>query len=107
MDQIIELLKENLDIAYLLTILMTGYYFTKDDILSVLGSSKLKTFILGIPKAYKVLILSIATGLFFYFAADSNPGKLMFTFAFANSLYELLIKSIFNKIDSLTGSNKE
>lgn len=105
MEEIIITLKDNLDIPYLLTILLAGYYFTKEEVLSFLGSSKIKTFLLGVPKAYKVLFVSVVIGLFYGYVAGSDPGKLMFTFAFANSLYELLIKALFNKIDSLSKNN--
>lgn len=105
MEEIIVSLKENLDLPYLFTVLLSGYYFTKEEVLSFLGNSKIKTFILGVPKAYKVLFISFAIGLFYGYVAKSDPGKLMFTFAFANSLYELLIKAVFNKIDSLSKNN--
>ena len=105
MEDIIITLKENIDIPYLLTILLTGYYFTKEEVLSILGNSKLKTFVLGIPKSYKVLFISLVTGLFYAYVAMSDTGKLMFTFVFANSFYELLMKWVFNKIDSLTNNN--
>lgn len=105
MEDILTTLQDNINLPYLLTILLCGYYFTKEEITSLLGNSKFKTFILGIPKSYKVLFISLAIGLFYAYVANYDSGKLMFTFVFANSFYELLMKWVFIKIDSLTKNN--
>jgi hypothetical protein len=105
MEDILTTLKENLSLPYLLTILLTGYYFTKEEVLLAFGNSKIKTFLLGVAKSYKVLFISFVIGIFYYHAANVDSGKLFFTFVFANSFYELLMKWVFIKIDSLTKNN--
>ena len=96
MDKIILFIDENLSYKLLFIILLGGIYITKYSPKSII-----------ISDTYKVLFASIIFSTIFYFIDGCGWNcitKYLFTYLFATSFYDLLVKRLINKLKNL---NKE
>ena len=88
----LEFLNENLSYKLLAIVILGGLYVTK------------YTQAIMIKDTYKVLIASILFSIIFYIIDGCGPKCLnmyLFTYLFATSFYELIVKYILKKLDKL------
>lgn len=100
MIEAIGFLAEYIDILFLLIIVAAGRLGTKDEIVDGLPF-RIKTLLLRVNKAWRVLIISAVVGIIIYFIRKDSGIKievevLIFTFLLANTLYALFIKTIWD-----------
>jgi hypothetical protein len=89
MENLINFFETNLDYYLLIMIILSGIFITK-------YTAKIK-----IENTYKVLISSILISSVFYFIEDCNKSclnKYLFTYFFATSFYELIVRVVLNKV---------
>ena len=98
MNYLIQLFENHLNYKLLCLIILSGIFITK--------YSKSLT---RIENVHKVLIATILISVAFYFVEDCDKSclpKYLFTYLFATSFYELLVKIIVDKITSILNSKK-
>ena len=91
MEDILTFVNENLNYKLLLVIVLGGIYITK--------YSKRVT---KIADVYKVLIASFLFSIIFYLISPCGRDcahEYLFTYLFATSFYEVIVKEIINKIN--------
>lgn len=104
MIEAFELLKEFINIPYLIAILCLGKILTSEGIQRPLPLG-VRTFFEKIGAAWIVLILSFLLGILWYYilknAGDKTEAEfLVVTYLIANSLYALLFKKFFEWIEN-------
>ena len=93
MESVTLFMEENINWYLLLIIVLGGIYITK-----------YTKSITDIKNEYKVLIASVVFSTIFYFIDDCKTGCLpqyLFTYLFATSFYELIVKSVVNKLQGI------
>ena len=95
MNEYIKLIIENLNISYIVSVMLIGYIFTKSKLIS-----KLK-----IQKRWLILTIGLLVAVFYYFIIKINLDVLFFSFITAQflNLYvaEFIIDYFIKKIKSL------
>lgn len=98
MENITNFFESNLYLLLLSVIILSGIFITK-----------YTKEITVIKDVYKVLIASIFISIILYFIDDCTKecyNKYIFTYLFATSFYELLVKFIIDKVSKITSAKK-
>ena len=96
-----ELFNLYFDTVYLIIIVLGGKLIA-DDRLLISKPFWLKAFLMRISGAWRVLIFSAIVGIILhYFDGEVGAKKLISTFLLANSFYALIVKYVFDYIESL------
>lgn len=101
MNEYIKLIIENLNISYIVSVMLIGYIFTKSKLIS-----RLK-----VQKRWLILAIGLLVAVFYYFVTKINLDILFFSFITAQflNLYvtEYLIDYLIKRIGSLTKKTNE
>ena len=96
MNEYIKLIIENLNISYIVSVMLIGYMFTKSKLIS-----RLK-----VQKRWLILLIGLLVAVFYYFVIKIDLDILFFSFITAQflNLYvsEYLIDYLIKRIRSLT-----
>ena len=86
---------ENINYTLLVIIILGGIFLTK-------YTKGVLIFNVNLKDSYKVLIASVIVSLIFYFIDDSpKVSQYFFTYLFATSFYELIVKWFLDKINKV------
>lgn len=99
MNEYIKLIIENLNISYIVSVMLIGYMFTKSKLIS-----RLK-----VQKRWLILLIGLLVAVFYYFVIKIDLDILFFSFITAQflNLYvaEYVIDYFIKKIKELAGKN--
>ena len=101
MENLFRFLEHNVSYQLLAIIILGGIFLTK-------YTKGCKFFGIHISDAYKVLVASVVLSVVFYFIESCGRNcwpKYLFTYLFATSFYELIVKVLLNKVDKVVGKN--
>lgn len=101
MENLINFLEVNISYQLLSIIILGGVFLTK-------YTKGCKFFGVYVSDAYKVLFASVVLSVVFYFLESCGRicwPKYLFTYLFATSFYELIVKVLLNKVDKVVGKN--
>ena len=83
---------------YLIMVLLAGGMLSQDGVLAPVGS-KLRLTLLRVPKFYRVLLLSALIGqLYHWMTPDATCQAMVVTFLLSNTVYEVGVKHLLNKL---------
>lgn len=95
MEQLMNFFNENINYTLLVIIILGGIFLTK-------YTKGVLIFNVNLKDSYKVLIASVIVSLIFYFIDDSpKVSQYFFTYLFATSFYELIVKWFLDKINKV------
>lgn len=95
MEQLMNFFNENINYTLLVIIILGGIFLTK-------YTKGVLIFNINLKDSYKVLIASVVVSLIFYFIDDSPKiSQYFFTYLFATSFYELIVKWFLDKINKV------
>lgn len=95
MEQLMNFFNENINYTLLVIIILGGIFLTK-------YTKGVLIFNVNLKDSYKVLIASVIVSLIFYFIDDSPKiSQYFFTYLFATSFYELIVKWFLDKINKV------
>ena len=97
----------NLDWPYIITLIIISHFISQDDII-IKGKistnkfiSKIRPFLLSIPRAWRVFLIGIIYGLFIYWVrsySNKEPIEVIFqSLIFAMISHKLLLEKIMNR----------
>lgn len=95
MEQLMNFFNENINYTLLVIIILGGIFLTK-------YTKGVLIFNVNLKDSYKVLIASVIVSLIFYFIDDlPKISQYFFTYLFATSFYELIVKWLLDKVNKV------